>query len=80
MAKLEPVVRLSGNRLAIAYPDDKGVKVVQIQADTSPKELFDLTPTQLQQMADAQWLPETISTDDGFAIVLTWMSNTGRIR
>ena len=80
MATLEPVVRLSGNRLAIAYPDGSGVKIVQIQADQSPKELLDLTPTQLQQMADAQWLPETISIDDSLAIVITWMSVTGRIR
>jgi hypothetical protein len=77
MPRLEPVVRLSGNRLAIAYPGERGVKVVQIQPDNSPQELFDLTPVQLKQMADAAWLPEGISFDEGLAIVLTWTTTVG---
>lgn len=77
MTKLEPVVRLSGDRLAIAYPGEQGVKVVRIAEDGNPQELFPLTPAQLQQMADAVWLPEGISFDEGLAIVLTWMSVKG---
>ena len=76
MAKLEPVVRLSGDRLAIAYPGERGVKVVRI-ADGNPQELFSLTLAQLQQMADAVWLPEGISFDEGLAIILTWISVKG---
>jgi len=79
MAKLDPVVRLSGNRLAIIYPGDAGAKVVQVQADGNPQELFALSPAQLQQMADAAWLPEGITFDEGLAIVLTWMNTTGAL-
>jgi hypothetical protein len=75
MMKLEPVVRLSGNRLAIAYPGSGGVKVIQIQEDKGLGELFDLTPAQLQSMADATWSPDGMTEDDALAIVLTWMSN-----
>lgn len=78
MSKLDPVIPMSDKRLAIVYPGDKGAKVVQIQEDGSPKELLALTPAQLQQMADAEWLPESLSFDEGLAIILTWMSITGR--
>ena len=75
MKKLETVLRLCDNRLAIVYHGDVGVKVVKIQADKSPKELLHLTPSDLQRIADAEFLPEGITFEEGLAIVLTWMSN-----